>query len=103
MRIPAVFVLELKEKRQPITNQLFALFVLSCSGEDQGSQIRRILMKFDEMRRNRPGPNSKIGEFCNLNLNFLKNIKKIRKKLDEILRPLVKKLLQISDILLVKI
>jgi hypothetical protein len=30
---------------------------------------------FDEMRWNRPGPNSKFGEFWNLNLNFLKNIK----------------------------
>jgi hypothetical protein len=79
MRIPAVFVLELKGKRQPITNQLFALFVLSCSGEDQGSQIRQISIKFDEMRRNRPGPNSKIGEFCNLNLKFFKNIKYIKK------------------------
>jgi hypothetical protein len=32
------------------------------SSHDQDSQIRRILTKFDEMRRNQPGPNSKIGE-----------------------------------------
>jgi hypothetical protein len=55
------------------------------------------------MRQNRPGPNSKIGEFWNLNLIFLKKYKKYMKKLDEILRQLVKKLLQISDVLLVKI
>jgi hypothetical protein len=57
------------------------------------------------MRRNRPGPNSKIGEFWNSNLNFLKKIKKSEKyvKIDEILRSLVKKFLQISDVLLVKI
>jgi hypothetical protein len=36
----------------------------------------RVKSKFDEMRRNRPGPNSKIGEFWNLNLIFLKKIKK---------------------------
>jgi hypothetical protein len=58
------------------------------------------------MRRNRAGPNSKIDEFWNSNLNFLKKIKnskKIRKKLDEILRSLVKKFPQLSDVLLVKI
>jgi hypothetical protein len=37
---------------------------------NQGSQIYWISMKFNEMRWNRPGPNSKIGEFWNLNLNF---------------------------------
>jgi hypothetical protein len=58
------------------------------------------------MRRNRAGPNSKIDEFWNSNLKFLKKIKnskKIRKKLDEILRSLVKKFPQLSDVLLVKI
>jgi hypothetical protein len=33
---------------------------------NQGSQIHRISMKFDEMRRNRPDQNSKIYEFWNL-------------------------------------
>jgi hypothetical protein len=63
--------------------------LLTASGK-QGSQIHRILMKFDEMRRNRSGPNSKIGEFYNLNLIFLNKNIKIHKKLDEIVRPLVK-------------
>jgi hypothetical protein len=58
------------------------------------------------MRRNRAGPNSKISEFWNSNSkNFEKNKKNLKNtlKLDEILRSLVKKFLQISDILLVKI
>jgi hypothetical protein len=53
-----------------VKTELMSLFGVPCS--EQGSQIRRILTKFDEMRRNRPGPNSKIGEFWNLNLIFLK-------------------------------
>jgi hypothetical protein len=69
-----------------------------------GSQIHQILMKFDEMRRNRPGLNSKIGEFWNLNLNFFNiYIYIIHKKLDEILRPLVEKFFQIGVVCLVKI
>jgi hypothetical protein len=45
-----------------------------------------------KMQPDRSGSNFKIDEFLNLNLIFLKNknIKKIRKKIDEILRPLVK-------------
>jgi hypothetical protein len=73
-----------------------------CSLKRLSTRVNKFV-EFDEMRQNRPGPNSKIGEFWNSNLKFkIKNLK-MCKKLDEILRSLVKKFLQISDVLLVKI
>jgi hypothetical protein len=71
-----------------------------CSLKRLSTRVNKFV-EFDEMRRNRLGLNSKIGEFWNSNLK-LKN-KKMCKKLDEILRSLVKKFLQISNVLLVKI
>jgi hypothetical protein len=47
-----------------------------CGAEQRRRLPPRVYKFVDEMRWNRPGPNSKIGEFWNLNLIFLKNIKK---------------------------
>jgi hypothetical protein len=52
--------------------------IFSSARDVQGSQIHRILMKFDEMRPNRSGLNSKIDEFWNVNLIFKKYKKYIK-------------------------
>jgi hypothetical protein len=59
-----------------MAEHLASIFGTEKDRVNQGSQIHRISTKFDEMQCNRPGPNSKIGKFWNLNLNFLKIYKK---------------------------
>jgi hypothetical protein len=73
----------------------------------QGLKMRPIFLKITEIQRDRPGPNLKIADFWNSNSKISKKIKKnlekICKKLDQILRILVEKKFQISTILSDKI
>jgi hypothetical protein len=73
---------------------------LAGNGPEQGYQIRRILLKFVEIRRIRSDSNSKITELLFINS---KKIRKYIKKLDEILKLLMKKCFQIDVFWLVKI
>jgi hypothetical protein len=67
------------------------------AGNDLGPWLTN-LAHFAEIRRIRNNPNSKIAEFIVYKFKKLKKSEKICKKLDEILRLLVKKFFQISII-----
>jgi hypothetical protein len=69
----------------------------------QGLKMRPIFPKITKIERDRSGPNLKIANFLNSNSKNKKNLEKLWKKLDQILRTLVEKIFQISTILLDKI
>jgi hypothetical protein len=70
----------------------------------QGLKNQPIFSKITEIWRDRPGLNLKIVDFWNSNSEILKKRSgKLCKKLDQILRTLVEKFVQISTVLLDKI